>query len=198
MKKVSCYTRRGQIRISLLIQRLYFTQDGISPFKYRNTGLFNDTIHMVRKQIVLGLLYTFLIQPMSSSEPLEHHFVVSRDRNLQYHIFKHTLAADVTPNNVVVDSECGSQVDQCSDGVLDDVLTQQSFRAANSSTQVLRVASYNIWNVNGLEAEGEKYETRLQRLKKVGTPAVCPCREVKSPLFRGCFVYSIMILIVMS
>lgn len=138
------------------------------PFKYKNTGIYNDTVYVIRKQIVMGLLYTFLLWTLTSSEPLEHHFAVSRDRNLRYHIFKHTLA-DFTANYAVAQLECSSEVDKCGDGVLNDVLTPQSFRAANSSTQVLKVASYNIWNVNSVEDKGEKYETRLKRLNKVNS-----------------------------
>ena len=141
------------------------------PFIFKDGGIRNDTVYITSKQVVMGLLYTFVVQGRLKSGQLGHHFAISRDRNKKYHVFRHTLA-DVATRDSSKHSECSGNSDGC---VLTDSPSPYSFGVANSSASsskgtkgsTLRVTSYNIWNVNKLQEKGEDYRTRLRRLKKV-------------------------------
>lgn len=127
----------------------------------------NGTERLQSKQLVVGLLYSFsiLTPSLASAQTLEHRFAVSRDRNQRYHLFRHTLSS---PNSACSDGSCGGEGQVGGDAAS----SPMSLRVGNSSAQ-LNVASYNIWNVNGVKDEGEEYEERLKRFGKVCLEILC-------------------------
>lgn len=149
-------------------QRLYFTRDGISPFQYNKLASDVEGKRYTQKsQIVMGLMYSFTIRSNGTTplpdEEVEFNFTVSRDRNKEYHVFKQVL---VVPASVHLETSteagtCGNRRTH-----LPCLFSPHHNMAVSfSSAQSLRVASYNIWNVNSLN-KGEDYETRLHRLTR--------------------------------
>ena len=126
--------------------------------------------------MVLGLTYSFsLICNGShwSSRVLEYDFIVSRDRNRDYHIFKQASLEDskikLLRHSIIGYHDLSEETNTCSNRVtpLFFIPPLQQHLPVNFSVQSLLVASYNIWNVNSVNAEGESYEMRLKRLRKV-------------------------------
>lgn len=133
--------------------------------------------------LVLGLTYSFLIvcafkQNRSSDKEMIYHFTVSRDRGKDYHVFRKTFSEPPSGDQSSSHYHLLSKgMDTCI-----NMFSQTPPAAAaaahlffpgklpgggNFSALSVRVASYNIWNVNALEDKGEDYETRLERLSKV-------------------------------
>lgn len=169
-------------------QRLYFTLDGVSPYLHRRQHRdASGKLSVQQSQVVMGLLYSFTIVPASSGSGV--HFTVTRDRNKEYHIFRQVPVMSrpgSSSSNYTWASEELSNVQSTSESVFPEE-TNKAYTCSNvhhpapplsllfllprslgfSSAQSLRVASYNIWNVNSLPDTGEDYETRLSRLTKV-------------------------------
>ena len=117
---------------------------------------------------MLGLMYSFLVvchgsNPVCPDTEEEHHLVVTRDRNKDYHFFRKT-------------SKQTSRLLTCRKVDLRGLLSS-SYYPANilskltnlHSDETLKIASYNVWNVNKLENKGETYKRRMERLGKVWT-----------------------------
>lgn len=143
----------------------------MSPFLYQHHTYVSGKDAVQRSQLVVGLIYSFSLHSNQTSDNMfEHHFVVSRDRSKDFHIFKH-MYVEFTPEQSVIHSKRSKEADTCGNQIslplaaLLDIPHQ--IITAISEVQSLRVASYNIWNVNSLPGGGEVYETRLQRLRKV-------------------------------
>ncbi len=117
-------------------------------------------------------MYTFTINSNNSGGEQEFHFVVSRDRNKEFHIFKQT-SVQPQSGHKGDHSELSGDRDTCINRVafipLVALLPRQLHRPLSSSAQAIKVASYNIWNLNSLRDRGEKYQDRLKRLGKVNT-----------------------------
>ena len=142
------------------IQRLYFTADGIAPF-LQVRHLANGYIQ--RNQVVVGLIYSFTITTNHTGKgKIEFNFIVSRDRNKEFHIFKQTSVHSSSGRPWGCD---GPIKDACINTAL--FLSLPSLPPPISSARLLKVASYNIWNVNGLPDKDELYKDRLERLGKV-------------------------------
>lgn len=141
----------------------------------------NGSDYLQRMHLVLGLTYSFLIvcafkQNRSSDKEMVYHFTVSRDRDKAYHVFRKTFSEPPSCDQPSSHYHLLSKgMDTCI-----NTLSQTPAAAAahlffpgklpgggNFSALSVRVASYNIWNVNALEDKGEDYETRLERLSKV-------------------------------
>lgn len=184
----SCHYQSWRLQtLSVSQQRLLFTLDGTTPFKFKSTDMSDGRVLVVQRQVVMGLLYMFLLQTSDT----EHRFAVSRDRNLRYHVFEHTALVDGTANrsSVAACLECGSGGDAavCRAGgrILAGVPPPQFFHMGAPSTPItrtLQVVSYNIWNVNSVEDRGDDYETRLQRMKKVQKSALL--QALRPPLHK--------------
>ncbi len=123
----------------------------------------------------MGLMYSFTIRSNGTTplpDDVEFNFTVSRDRNKEYHVFKQVL---VVPASVHLETSteagtCGNRRTH-----LPCLFSPHHNMAVSfSSAQSLRVASYNIWNVNSLN-KGEDYETRLHRLTRVTNHTTIQC-----------------------
>ena len=121
---------------------------------------------MQQGQMILGLLYSFFLSCNQSrhqcGSDAKYHFLVSCDRNKDYHIFKQTS---------VVQSKANTESHQLSEKVNTCRNHKVPWFHPVAGVQSLRAAGYNIWNINRVPVEGEKYETRLKRLGKVSTIA---------------------------
>lgn len=126
----------------------------------------------------------------TSGDVVGTHFTVTRDRNKEYHIFRQVsevprppsfgyLARPETSEQASVSTpifgKLGEMCEQEGEAYtcrnvrtpLPLLLSRPGTAVNSSSTWSVRVASYNIWNVNSLQRAGEDYKTRLSRLIKV-------------------------------
>lgn len=169
-----CYKLQVLSFLVWYLQRLYFTTDGVSPYLYNRRDV-GGRYSVHRSQVVLGLMYSFAIHSnmtTPSDDEVGIHFTVTRDRNKEYHIYRqisvvHRSAPQLGEysGRISKDARKCSNVRTLSQSLL---LLSEPRKAANSSSALsVRVASYNIWNVNSLQGAGEDYETRLNRLIKV-------------------------------
>lgn len=146
-------------------QRLYFSLDNVSPFlhEYESISHISGRQHIQQKQLVVGLMYLFVLSYNNSlnTETIESHFTVSRDRNKKYHIFKHTTQFLSALQN---QRKLSQEVSVCRTQIS---LPLKFLHPISFNVPSLRIASYNIWNVNSIDTEGESYESRLSRLSKV-------------------------------
>lgn len=71
------------------MQRLYYSDDDVKPSIFLQHLIVGNKAYVQRIQMVLGLLYTFVLVPPACPE-LEYKFTVTRDRNKQYHIYQYT------------------------------------------------------------------------------------------------------------
>ena len=116
-----------------------------------------------RVQLVLGLTYSFLVHCPSNLIPHivkeEYKFVITQDRNKEYHIFRQTFRASpqlpqCSNINTVHHAE-PSDLPVSAPGSL-------SCSANSSRKDNLKIASSNIWNVNKLYHIGETYKSRMR------------------------------------
>ena len=125
--------------------------------------------YVQRTQLIVGLMYTFTINSNHTVEDMEYQFMVTRDRNKEFHIYKQTKVASMGHlgdyQHTIGDGD--TCIDKGAFLPWADLLPPLLSKPQSSSMQSLKVASYNIWNVNSLRHEGDKYEDRLGRLGKV-------------------------------
>lgn len=212
--------------INIYIQRLLFTEDRQMPHLFQEMVPLNGKISLQRFQMVLGLQYTFSALWLRGSlcehcPQVERNFVVTRDRNKKYHIFRHTSAYldehhyreqhthkttcssdtsgqlddDTTTNHIHIEDACSDSLNfnpfwsyssmlkdtdpKCSCVHVDNPQSESCTRdKANSESTSqcihprdqcsrLKIVTYNIWNVNGIQDLEESYEDRLNRMGKV-------------------------------
>jgi len=135
------------------------------------------------QQMVLGLLYSFIINTPSADGTKEHHLTVTRDRNKDFHLCKKISR---TSNSGSSSASSSSLTCRRADVFQGSVSSPETLRTSSSKfycglahggagATSLKIASYNIWNVNMLRQKGETYEKRMQRLGKVSWLAADVC-----------------------
>ena len=123
----------------------------------------NKQSHETRAHLILSLAYTASVtwSEQFINHLYTHHFVISYDTRLKsFHTFTHTYSP-FSLNEAVV-----------SDEMLSVCSPFQPFpyikvgrATAKPLVANLKVLSYNIWNTNQLE--GESYDDRMERMRKV-------------------------------
>ena len=137
-----------------------------------------------KRQVVLGLLYSFIVTSLSPDGTKEHHFVVTRDRNKDFHLCKRTSRASDESSSSSSSLTCSR-----TDVLWDQMSSLETSRTSSSNFSYhlarggvgvgappLKIASYNIWNVNKLRLKGETYKKRMERLGEVRKSLLkCSC-----------------------
>ena len=97
---------------------------------------------------------------------MEHHFVVTRDRNKEYHVCRQTSKViDQSAKEQCIDISAFHNHEYSFPSIF--APNQRSCSANFSRNGNLTIASYNIWNVNKLAQKEDTYKSRMKRLSKV-------------------------------
>lgn len=121
--------------------------------------------HQTRAHLILSFAYTASVtwSEKFTNEIYNHHFALSYDtRSKLFHAFSHTYsAASSSANESILPSE-----------LLSICSPPQPFpfikvggAAAKPLVANVKLLSYNVWNTNQLE--GETYDDRMERMRKV-------------------------------
>ena len=89
-----------------MIQKLYYSADGHTPFVYDQHYIVSNRHFLRRLHISLGLLFTI---SLSSSEcpqcpSVWYNVTITRDQQLEYHVYQHTFSQQWTMSKVPINS----------------------------------------------------------------------------------------------